>query len=97
MNPYQELAQCKLEEKRIYEACYPETKHGAIGNSRVPDSGTLNPRYTKAKAEATGISESKIQEDIQLAKAIEEKPELLDVETKSEVLMSPRFQVLSRR
>ncbi len=39
---------CELELKRIYEVCYPETRHGAIGNSRVPESGTLKPRYIYA-------------------------------------------------
>ena len=56
---------CEPELKRIYEACYPETKRGENQHIRgVPDSGNPQPRYTKAKAETT---------EIQLAKAIERR------------------------
>ena len=68
------IGQCEPELKRIYEACYPETKRGENQHTRgVPDSGNPQPRYTKAKAETTGVSEPKIQEEIQLTKAIERR------------------------
>ncbi len=94
---WQELAACELEEKRIYEECYPETKAGVAGGkaSGQSRSGTtadsaLVPTYTKAKAETLGVSERKVQEDIQLARAIEERPELLESPTKREALAHVR-------
>lgn len=82
----QEIAFCELEEKRIYEECYPETKHGGDRTKQVAESATCNPRYTIAKAQATGVSERKIQEELQLAKAIKENPELAKCETKKQAL-----------
>ena len=85
---WQEAALCELEEKRIYEECYPETRHGENQYTRgVAESATPNPRYTQAKAQAINRSERVIQEDIQLAKAIEEKPEEFEkIKTKQQAL-----------
>ena len=85
---WQEVARCELEEKRIYEECYPQTKHGGArgGSFQVAESATCFPRYTEAKAGALGTSERKVQEEIQLAKALEQYPELEKAKTKQEAL-----------
>ena len=88
---WQEIAFYELEEKRIYEECYPETGHGA--NIEKGTKGAIQrgaesaTRYTAAKATATGKSERVIQENIQLAKAIEEEPEKFEkAKTKQQAL-----------
>jgi len=80
---WQEECNFLLKEKLYYEQQFPETKHGGDRKSKnfqVPDSGT---RYTKIKASLENVSESVIQENIQLAKALREYPELKKQSKKS--------------
>jgi ParB family chromosome partitioning protein len=62
--------------KAIYEQLYPETKHGSPGVSRkVGDTGerTRVERFTKATADAMGVSESTIQNSIRRGEVLGEE------------------------
>jgi ParB family transcriptional regulator, chromosome partitioning protein len=59
--------------KELYEQLHPETKHGSPGVSRrVGDKGerTKVERFTKATADAMGVSESTIQNSVRRGEAL---------------------------
>ena len=66
--------------KKIYEQLYPETKKEAtLKQNRNPDSGKREtPSFVKDTASKTGVSKSKISEEIQIsAKVIPEAKQIL--------------------
>ncbi|MBT9164980.1 MAG: Chromosome-partitioning protein Spo0J [candidate division WS2 bacterium] len=93
---WQEVALAELEEKRIYEECYPQSKKGQAQalamhikeGHNVSVKNTLT--YTAAKSKALGVSEEKIQKELQLARAIEQYPRIQKAKTKREA-----FAILS--
>lgn len=69
-----ELSEGTKRRKVLYEKLHPETKHGAVGKTAKRSKEALAvegqepaPRFTKAAADAMGVSERKVQELIQMA------------------------------
>jgi ParB family chromosome partitioning protein len=58
--------------KELYEAKFPQTKHGAIGNGRSRDAESASLNFTKDTAAKTSKSPRTISEDVQIAKNIPE-------------------------
>ena len=58
---WQEECHCTLEEKRLYEEQFPETKQGANQWVRQVVESTPAPRYTETKASVAKTSERTVQ------------------------------------
>jgi len=78
---WQEEAHCALQEKRLYEEAFPETKHGGNRKSSVHPAHLKPPRYTEAKASVDGVDDSTVRRQVELGEALIEHPELAEART----------------
>lgn len=74
----------ELKEKKLYEQQFPETKRGGDRkSSKIKLRNNQFDSYVEVKAKVEGISQRTIYENLQLAKALDENPELKKVGRKS--------------
>lgn len=69
-----ERAECLARRKEIYEELYPESKQYSSEKQRQRDlkrpDGIIPPGFTAATASKTGLSQSTIQKEVQIAQNI---------------------------
>ena len=83
---WQEEVVLELQEKKLYEEQFPETKRGGDRKSDKIKLRNIQfdiDSYVETKAKIEGISPRTIYENVQLARALEEHPELERIKRKS--------------
>ena len=96
---WQEDVIAKKHEKDLYEREFPETKQGSAGaSSRWYNANEkISFAYTHIKAKLENKSRRSVEQDIQLAEAMEKYPQLANAKKKSHALRKLKKLVISEK